>query len=520
MMSQYLCLSVKFLDPVFYGKRSGGEPEWPPSPLRLFQALVAAAARVGGGSVGGAMKSSLAWLSGLPHGDRERHLIVAPREVVGRPYRLSVPNNDMDAIAGAWVRGQEPRKQPAELRTLKPVRPTRLVGGDTVYYLWQLPDEPTAEELGHIEMVTLAARHLIALGWGIDLVAGRASVVNEAEVDRLVGERWSPVSSPRGGIALPVPTRDTLRALDQRYRAFLNRVSGTGFTPVPQLPQWGFGEIYYHRDSSPAPRPYAAFQLLKPNASAPQIYNPVRRTHVVAGMARGITRAAAEAAALPAEWVESFVCGHGNGQNGQACGTAGAQRFMYLPLPSIEPRRRGGPPTVVTDIRRLLLVEPIGGTGEQVQWAKQSLSGRELVPEPDDDLPPALLALLPDDDSNIQNYVQSSPSWATVTPVLLPGLGNRTSQETEDLLRASIRHSGLPAVLARHAVIGFRRVGFWPGVDLSTRYHRPKHLEHYPRYHVRIEWRDADGLPVPVQGPLSLGAGRFYGLGLFAAERG
>ena len=33
-----------------------------------------------------------------------------------------------------------------------------------------------------------------------------------------------------------------------------------------------------------------------------------------------------------------------------------------------------------------------------------------------------------------------------------------------------------------------------------------------PRYHVRVTW------PVPVRGPLCLGAGRYYGMGLFAAE--
>jgi CRISPR-associated protein Csb2 len=40
-MPSYLCLSAIFLDAEFHGRRDGGEPEWPPSPLRLFQALVA-----------------------------------------------------------------------------------------------------------------------------------------------------------------------------------------------------------------------------------------------------------------------------------------------------------------------------------------------------------------------------------------------------------------------------------------------------------------------------------------------
>ncbi|HEV3440895.1 MAG TPA: type I-U CRISPR-associated protein Csb2, partial [Gemmata sp.] len=45
-MSNVLCITVRFLDPMpqFHGRADGGEPEWPPSPLRLFQALVDAAA--------------------------------------------------------------------------------------------------------------------------------------------------------------------------------------------------------------------------------------------------------------------------------------------------------------------------------------------------------------------------------------------------------------------------------------------------------------------------------------------
>ena len=44
MMRSYLCLTVRFLQPYYHGRTDGGEPEWPPSPLRVFQALVAAAA--------------------------------------------------------------------------------------------------------------------------------------------------------------------------------------------------------------------------------------------------------------------------------------------------------------------------------------------------------------------------------------------------------------------------------------------------------------------------------------------
>ena len=41
-MSDYLCIAATFLDPRFHGQDDGGEPEWPPSPLRLLQVIIAA----------------------------------------------------------------------------------------------------------------------------------------------------------------------------------------------------------------------------------------------------------------------------------------------------------------------------------------------------------------------------------------------------------------------------------------------------------------------------------------------
>ena len=44
----HLVLTVRFLDDRYHGLLDrGGPPEWPPSPFRLFQALVAGVARRG-----------------------------------------------------------------------------------------------------------------------------------------------------------------------------------------------------------------------------------------------------------------------------------------------------------------------------------------------------------------------------------------------------------------------------------------------------------------------------------------
>ena len=60
-MSDDLCLAATFLDPRFHGRGDGGEPEWPPSPLRLLQAIVAANAD-DIGNMDGDLDRALTWL--------------------------------------------------------------------------------------------------------------------------------------------------------------------------------------------------------------------------------------------------------------------------------------------------------------------------------------------------------------------------------------------------------------------------------------------------------------------------
>lgn len=88
----------------------------------------------------------------------------------------------------------------------------------------------------------------------------------------------------------------------------------------------------------------------------------------------------------------------------------------------------------------------------------------------------------------------------------------------EGLLRKAITQAGFSQELADHAELEWRNVGFWPGADLADRYGVPDHLKRFPRFHVRVHWRNAHERPAQVAGPICLGGGRFYGLGLFARE--
>src|SRR5262249_50812747 len=157
-----------------------GAPEWPPSPLRVFQALVAAAAsHWREAQFQEYALPALEWLQG-----QDPPIIVAPSHHVGVPIRIAVPNNDLDVVATAWSRRQEPRKQPNELKTMKTVRPTRLIVSKdnpaTIHYLFPLADR----KCPHLEGLTVAARSITHLGWGIDMVAANAAVISEADADK------------------------------------------------------------------------------------------------------------------------------------------------------------------------------------------------------------------------------------------------------------------------------------------------------------------------------------------------
>jgi CRISPR-associated protein Csb2 len=495
-MAAQLCLSVVLLDRSFHGRTDGGVPEWPPSPLRLFQALLATAGRQGEAAVA-AVAPALRWLEGLGV-----PVVVAPAARPGVPVRIAVPNNDLDVVAADWARGRTPKRQPAELKTMKSVCPVQLLGGDTVRFLWSLAEGAD----GHVETLSRLARSVVALGWGMDLVAADACVLSREEADALVGERWRPVAS--GGVGLRVPREGTFQELRGRHEAFLGRLPESGgFVPVPPLT--AFEVVGYRREGAVTAVPFAAFAILRGDASGYRPYDTVRFSRTVAGMVRHATVGAARDAGRSEEWVNAFVHGHTPDGNARARGAGADERFMFLPLPTISPLR-------VESVRRVLVVAPPGCEGE-VAWACRYLSGRELIRE-DNGEGQAVLSLLPVTDPQVRRYTDEAEVWSTVTPVILPGHEARNEVRTLRMIRSAFRQSGWPDELVARAEIVFRPTGFRAGVAAAREYRPSAHQANYPRCHVRVSWRDGEGRPVAVPGPICVGAGRYHGLGLFAAE--
>jgi CRISPR-associated protein Csb2 len=504
--------------------------------MRIFQALVGAAAARSRSRHRGADPSVVfGWLErcAVP-------VLVAPAGwQVGQPLRIAVPNNDLDLVWTAWAKGTQPSRQPNELKTMKAVCTIQWTDGETVSYLWTLPEPITDEVRGHVDAICAIARSVVALGWGIDMVVAHGALISDQEAAALPGERWLP-SGGGGANTLRVPKAGTLQDLVKRHERFLNRLQQdeegrTTFAAPPPLTV--FDVVGYRRATDSQPRAAASFALLKIDGTRFCPFDTARRALSVAGMVRHATKAAAKSAGRPSTWIDTFVLGHGETVGAADHKAVGPERFAYVPLPSIE-SRGGGPASHVGNVRRVMLTCMTPGHDEEIAWARRTLSGHDLVDEKSKE-PIALLRLLPESDRMLQHYLGSAPTWATVTPVVLPGFDDphhyrrrlnkgtnadeqkrllaRLAERIDGLLRKAIIQAGLPAMLADHASLDWRKVGFWPGTELADRYGVPDHLKRFPRVHVKVTWRDVNGNPIPISGPICLGGGRFYGLGLFAA---
>jgi CRISPR-associated protein Csb2 len=418
--------------------------------------------------------------------------------------RLYVPNNDLDKVARAWAQGREPEKQPNELRTDKDLRPHLVDTGDaTVRFLWPVADGEWDEARHHTEAICAEARHLHALGLGIDLVAGNGRILADAKKRALPGEVWIAVPD---GIGWRTPVEGSVEELierhaNQRLRVQVGQGRGASRWVAPPAPPSVCREVGYVRRAIGHKRAVHAFALVDAEGDY-RSFDP-RDAMKVAAWLRHAAHERARAMKLDAEFVERFVCGHGDSAE------ARSDRFSYLPLPTIPHKGRDG------RIRRVLIAEPFGGGGGRAQAVARRLAGVTLCAEGEVEggspRPMADLRAVanPEADRLIRTrYLCKAREWGSVTPLVLPGRDDRSARKAHGLVLKALAQAGYTTPVAE---VHLQPEPVFPGAEPARAYRVPAYLRAFPRTHALIVFAE------PVPGPLILGAGRHIGLGVFAA---
>lgn len=447
MSPHTLILTVRLLDGRYYGAG-----DWPPSPFRLFQALVAAAHT--GRAVDDAEMSALQWLESRP-----APIIAAPKARQASNTTYYVPRNGADAFGGNLARA-------AQKRDPKFSKPRFFDAGVPFIYLWSV-------DIGteHAETITRLADLLYQLGRGVDMAFAVAETVETREAERRLTDYPGTIFWPTPGgsvFRLRCPQAgQSLQSLVNRHAAQLTRLRGGNFRQVPPPT---FAEVGYG-----CPPVRFVFDLRGSGGDGGFVSRPLASVAALVEILRN--QAAERLRAHHADLNERIVIGRGAEEADKPL------RIRIIPLPSI------GHAQTNQDIRRVVIEVPPNCPipAADIAWAFAGLTlgvdeeigeiaGPVLIPatDPEDMLRHYGIADAKTDEARI---------WRTVTPLALP------------VARPTGRRDGATRATAEAAA-------FQHGRFAANRL-----------YHVEIEFSQ------PVSGPIVIGDGRYFGLGLLRPIR-
>ena len=458
-----LRITVEWLDARYHGR------EWPPAPYRLYQAMLAGSAVNARGNP--TLEAAMRHLETL-----SPPVITAPPVDARSTVTAAVPNNDADVALALHARAEPAlaRAQSAKALTLRTRRARHVEGA--VIYDWAATPETGA----HIRALARIARSVTALGLGIDLAIAQVSL-HAHPLPFSPGIRYTPTPTARRNLRVPWP--GAFDALEAAYRADRARIGADAVAGAPEAP---VRTVAYGSALEPPPVRYAAFALRTADDRALSVAGT--RAVEVAAMVRHAIRCAGTAAGLDPEVIAALM------------GHAGEHRIRVSPLPTVGHRHADG------WVRRVMLTAPLGVHRDAWSDVVTRLAGAPLVREHGRAVAGVLVPLLPGD-AVLARFRAEAKRWTTATPVVLPGRDHRRGRaRPHRALARVLRHAGLAEALLESATLEpAPRVA---GSASAYRYRRPRHLAHFPVTHLSVTWRTA------VIGPLALGAGTGYGLGL------
>ena len=493
-MSRSLLLSIRFHDGRYHGTG-----EWPPTPARLFQALVAGAAR--GAKLPNEDRMALKWLETL-----EAPMIAAPAARTGQSCKTYVPNNDLDKFGGDL-------RRIGEIRTAKNTRPHIFDAEIPLLFIWTFNSGASSED--HARTICQITERLYQLGRGVDMAWAWAELLDADEIETRLARHGGVVHRPsEGGIgkALLCPGKGSLASLKERYDA--NR---TRFTYVKegrkvqqlfsQSPKPRFAKVAYD-----TPPQHFLFEMRA--ATHDESFVPWPSTQaaelIVALRDKAVGRLKD---ALPEEVgkIDRVLIGR------QATEADKAARVRIVPLPSI------GHSHADRAVRRVLVEVPPNCPlrADDMAWA---FSGLEEIDPATGEI---LWNLVRAEERGMLGHYGVGASkqhgfhvWRTITPAALPvmrrGRGASGAKRVAGEAKAAravmqaLRHAGVAAPVES---IRVQREPFDRNGARAEEFAMPERFAARGLHHVEIAFAQA------VRGPLVIGNGRYLGLGLMAPKK-
>ena len=515
-MTQVLAISVRFHDGRYHGFG-----DWPPSPARLFQALVASAAYQG---LDNERRQALGWLEIL-----EPPIIAAPPVFKGQTVRLYVPNNDLDDKGGDIRRLREIRG------AVKTIQPLLFDPDIPIHYIWRFSGDSTPARC-----ICSISNGLYQLGRGVDMAWAVGEISDEPRIQDLLISYPGIIHQPSlgySGNVLNCPSSGSLESLYRRHQANAKRFrhikKGRSVrTEFTSLPRPNFQPVVYN-----SPSKYLLFELRRTTIpGAPSASLPLCRSSILTERIRGDessnhslgTGAYSRLAKhFDQTLIEKILIGRNATEHDKT------QRIRIIPLPSI------GHFHADRHIRRVLIQVPpdCPMRADDLAWGFAGLEVEAPVidSETGEVLDSPVELVKADDDSMLKHYgLAGSPPtrlWRSVIPAALP-LRVMNQVSTKALHKAPCLKSGSERLiheqLASAAVLqALRHAGIRTPVDsvrvqrepFSAKGERAETFAKGTRFARDRLWHVELKFSAPIEGPLVIGDGRYLGLGVMAPVR-
>jgi CRISPR-associated protein Csb2 len=460
---------------LFLNGEYNGE-EWPPSPARLFQALIAGARYRyrRGAAWSPKFDEALRWLEN----QKPPIITVMQPAIPGSSYIAYRPANNLERELEIEGQKQGQSMHPLHVQ-------------EAVCYIYEVEDPPydTLREM---------AQSVVCFGRGTDLVAVNLILGDDSESQK--GERYYPLewSSGRafyGGAyvkTLQVPVPGWYDRLEDNFKVWYKYDESVPNAASATVPASHAGVEY-------APvRNRALYWIFK--LETPEGLRFSYPAEALVRLSAWMRHATGEAlkGKVSEDILKGFVMGHTEKVDAE-------DRLSYIPLPSAGSEHADG------RIRRVMLAALRGSLPDGISEVGGVLDQSYLYDL--NNVARARLVLLdrPEvSDGVSMAYTGKSDVWSTVTPIILHGHDFRNGKvdprRTQKLLIEAVSQAGYSGLVdyLEYSKLPFNSCG-----RHVKEYSLPEHLRTWPRYHVRVKFTKE------ITGPILAGIGKHYGLGLF-----